>query len=278
MTGAASGIGREVARILATKGWRVYACDVNTAGLEEGLGQFPNVVKVTLDVASEESCKKLVQEVSANGASLDALINVAGIVMQAPATAFDEKQVQKIFDINTIGPMRLIRDFVPVMLRSDRGGWIVNVTSIGGKVAWPWSGVYSPTKAALNLFSDGVRREAVACGLPLRVTIIAPGPVYTPMVHKFTENLVGYAKTHPDDPFSIGIGAEGKFQQDLEKRGWGVDMVSVTATDVANQCVNAVEMFNPPAYVFVARLPFRLLAFGALYLPTYLGDRLLAST
>jgi len=277
VTGAASGVGREVVKLLAEKGWRVWACDMNVSGLEE-LSQFPNVTRCQMDVSSADSCKKVIQDVSNDGGSLDGLVNVAGIVQQLPACGVDDERLRKIFEVNAFGPMRLCRELVPVMVRSPRGGWIVNVTSIGGKVAWLWTGGYSPTKGALNLFSDLVRRESLACKLPIRVTVIAPGPIYTPMIHNFVDNLKAYPKNNPKDLFSVGMAAEADFQDMLVKRGYGPAQVSVTPLQVAERIVNALELESPPAYEFVARLPFKLMTWAVMLLPTYWGDRILIAT
>ena len=150
---------------------------------------------------------------------MDALVNVAGVVQHAPCLAVTEKQMRLVFEVNCFAPIRFARLFLPLMLRSDRGGAVVNVSSVGGRMAWPWTGLYSASKAALNLFSDSLRIEARACGLPLRCAVVAPGPVDTPMANNLTGGLRKFIENNQEHPFTPGITATAERYEALIKHG-----------------------------------------------------------
>ena len=238
---------------------------------------YPNVTPVYLDVRKPDSCQSLADLVGKDGGSLDGLVNVAGIVQNGPACGFNDEQIQLLFDVNTFGPMRLCRMLIPIMLRTERGGSIVNVTSVGGKVAWPWSGNYSPSKAALNLFSDSVRREAKANNLPIRISVVAPGAVQTPLVHAFVDNLRAWLSKNPTSPFAPGVKAEAEFLGALQEYGLGTSSVAIDPKIVADTVMDVLNDPNPSTYYLVATFGFKIIYYLALYLPTCLADRVLLS-
>jgi hypothetical protein len=128
-----------------------------------------------------------------------------------------------------------------LLLRSKTGGNICNVTSVGGKVSWPWSGCYSASKAAVELFTDSVRREAKVSGLPLRVSTVAPGPVITPLLHAFTEKMANWCDTHKSSPFHSGCAVSADRQVQLKAKGFSADAFSSTSDQVADAVVHALE-------------------------------------
>jgi NAD(P)-dependent dehydrogenase (short-subunit alcohol dehydrogenase family) len=275
VTGSAGGIGREVTKLLAQKGYRVIACDIDEKGLKEIAAQYPSVTPFKIDLTKKNECDKLVQKAGEDGASLEGLINVAGLAQPGPACGFGDDKIQLLFDVNTFAPMRLTRSMIPIMLRTARGGSIVNVTSVNGRNAWPWSGVYASTKAAMNLFTDCIRRESLANNLPLRFSIVAPGAVHTPIVDLYTDKLKSWAETNSDSPFAPACNREADFQLRMRKRNLDVSLIAVDAVTVARVIVEAFEDPTPYAYYHVSTWQFSIVHYAALYLPTYLGDYLM---
>merc|ERR1712194_528219 len=106
--------------------------------------------------------------------------NAAGITDHCPLLDASDTAMERIFAINTLGPLRLTRLLLPELL-SGKGGSVCFVASVAARAAFPWQGGYSATKHAVVGMVDTIRREAKSNRLPLRVTIVEPGPVLTPM-------------------------------------------------------------------------------------------------
>lgn len=277
VTGAAGGVGKEAAHMLAEQGWNVYACDVDAAGLERA--GFPKQVKtVTFDIRDAGQCQMLVDKVnSETGGKLDALLNIAGVVQPGPLMGFSEDQIRFVYEINTFGPMRLCNMFIPLLIKGQFGGSIVNLASIGAKIAWPWSGNYSATKAALASFTEALRRESLANNLPLRVSVVAPGPIKTPMAHLFTERMNAWVDKNEGHAFHPACAKEARFQQGLKDRGYSQDVVAVLPEQVAAKCLELLDDMDPDGFCFVYNWAFSILYDACWYLPGRVVDRILIS-
>ena len=164
VTGAGSGIGAATARVLTARGHDVVA----TARRVEALDHLDVAATLALDVTSDESVAACV----AAAGDIDVLVNNAGISETGPLETYPHDVLQKMFDTNVFGPMRMIRALVPAM--RERGhGIVVNVTSVEGRVAAPLAGAYCGTKHALEALSESLALEIGHFGL--RVVIVEPG-------------------------------------------------------------------------------------------------------
>lgn len=188
ITGANRGIGREVARRLATAGYSVYlACRDRTAGehAAEALSgeSAAEVLSVPLDVTDATSIKKAVQIVADRSGSLDVLVNNAGILGSHPEEgAIPVEEIERVFDTNLFGVIRVTRAFLP-LLRKSPAPRIVNVSSELGSLTLQsdpeWSHgrfqseAYSPSKAALNMYT--VVLAAQLAREPFKVNTVSPG-------------------------------------------------------------------------------------------------------
>ncbi|KAH9251701.1 hypothetical protein BASA81_010371 [Batrachochytrium salamandrivorans] len=276
VTGAAGGVGKEAVLQLVEQGWQVFACDVDANGLEKAAFPKTQVTTITFDIRRPDQCQALVDQVSqATNGRLDALLNIAGVVQPGPIMGFSEEQIKFVYEVNTFGPMRLCSLFIPLLIKGRFGGSIINLASIGSKIAWPWSGNYSATKAALLSFSDALRRESLANALPLRVSVVAPGPIKTPMAHLFTERMNAWVAGNEANPFFPACSTEAKFQQRLKDQGFDQDVVAVLPEVVAAKCIDLLDDLDPDAFCLVYNWAFSLLYNACWYLPTRLGDRLL---
>jgi NAD(P)-dependent dehydrogenase (short-subunit alcohol dehydrogenase family) len=164
VTGAGSGIGRATAEVLAARGHEVVA----TARRPEVLAELDVALRLPLDVTSDASVAACLAEAG----ELDALVNNAGITETGPLETYPQEALQRMFETNVFGPMRLIRGVVPAM-RERGAGVIVNVTSVEGKVAAPLAGAYCATKHALEALSESLAFEVGHFGV--RVAIVEPG-------------------------------------------------------------------------------------------------------
>lgn len=186
LTGANGGVGLAATHALAERGFRVYAAVRGQAG---ELPRHPNVRVVRLDVTDPASVADAVEQVRADGvSSLHGLVNNAGIIVQGPLELVPEEELRRQFDVNVFGPAAVTQAFLP-LLRAGRGR-VVNVTATTARVAGPFFGPISASKAALQSLSDAQRLELAHWGMP--VVVIELGMIDTPI---FAKAAAATAKT-----------------------------------------------------------------------------------
>ena len=187
VTGASSGIGRETARAFARAGSNVVLASRNKKALEglaKELKPLPGRgLVVPTDVADREAVKAMVERTVKEFGSIEVLVNNAGLGLNAPIAEGSLENIRHVFEVNLFGAIHCIQAVPPVM-KEQRRGTIINVSSVVGRLATPYSGAYSATKAALNALTDSLRLEVGPYGI--RVTSIYPG--YT--ITGFQENVL----------------------------------------------------------------------------------------
>jgi NAD(P)-dependent dehydrogenase (short-subunit alcohol dehydrogenase family) len=179
ITGASSGIGEAAAHHLKALGFDAVGAvrrDEDAERLEAA-----GVRTVKLDVTDSDSIASAAAELGA--APLAGLVNNAGIAVAAPLEFLPVDQLRRQLEINLVGQLAVTQRFLPA-LRAGRGR-IVNVSSIGGRVALPLVGAYAMSKFGLEAMSDSLRRELRAQGVD--VIVIEPGGVKTPIWRKGNE-------------------------------------------------------------------------------------------
>lgn len=179
ITGAAAGIGAATTRQLAEAGYRVFAGVHREAG---SLASIPGVRPVAIDVAdpsSAENAAKAVAETT-GGSGLKAVINNAGLIIQGPLELVPPAELRRQFEVNTFGPAHVIQAFLP-QLRTGQGR-IINISAPTARVPVPFMAPIGGSKAALASFSDSLRVELSAWGIP--VTVIEPGGTDTAIFAK----------------------------------------------------------------------------------------------
>lgn len=137
-----------------------------------------NVQPVILDITRPEQIADLASVVEADGRPLRALVNNAGIAVNAPVEALPMAEWRRQFDVNFFGHIEVTKALLPALLRSR--GRVVMMSSVGGRLAQPTYGAYSGSKYALEAVSDSLRRELAPHGV--KVVIVEPGAVRTEMV------------------------------------------------------------------------------------------------
>lgn len=180
VTGASTGIGEAAVRQLAAAGFDVYAGIRNERDAERL--RAAGLRTVTIDVTDPATIESAAQEVGAavGDAGLAGLVNNAGIAVSGPVEYVPLDEWRRQLEVNLIGQVATIQRFLP-LIRSARGR-IVNVSSIGGRIALPLAGPYAASKFALEAVSDSLRRELRGQGI--EVSLIEPGGVKTPIWEK----------------------------------------------------------------------------------------------
>ncbi len=156
ITGCSSGIGRALTNVLAEQGHRVVATARKPESITDLAGE--HVTTMALDVTDPASIERAVGAVVEREGRIDILINNAGFGLIGPVAEVALSDLRLQLETNVIGPVALIQAIVPWMAKQG-GGRIVNVGSVSGITATPFSGAYCASKAALHLLSDALRME-----------------------------------------------------------------------------------------------------------------------
>lgn len=202
LTGAASGIGRATALKLAADGARLFLTDRNAEGLAatvadcRALGAEVAAHRV-LDISDYDQVAAFAADIheSIGGANpaLDVVMNIAGVSAWGTVSTLEHRHWQSMVDINLMGPIHVIENFVPPMVKAGRGGQLVNVSSAAGLVALPWHAAYSASKYGLRGVSEVLRFDLARHRIG--VSLVVPGAVKTPLVH--TVDIAGVDREHP---------------------------------------------------------------------------------
>jgi NAD(P)-dependent dehydrogenase (short-subunit alcohol dehydrogenase family) len=197
ITGAASGIGKATALAVAAKGGELFRTDVNDAALAataaeiEAAGGTVRLAKA-IDVSSYEAVQALAADVHAHVDAVDVVMNIAGISTWGRVDRLEHAQWRAMIDVNLMGPIQVIEEFVPPMMRARRGGALVNVSSAAGIAGLPWHGAYSASKFGLRGVSEVLRFDLRRYGID--VCLVCPGAVNTGLVQ--TLNVAGIDTTN----------------------------------------------------------------------------------
>jgi NAD(P)-dependent dehydrogenase (short-subunit alcohol dehydrogenase family) len=170
VTGASTGIGRNIAETLAAEGYFVYAGARKRADID-ALSAIENIRGIRLDVTVQEEIDAAVETIRAEGRGLYGLVNNAGVAVVWPMIEVDEADMQFQMDVNLFGPYRVTRAFAPLIIESQ--GRITTTGSISGILSGTFAGPYSMSKHAIEAFTDSLAREMEKFGV--RVSVVEPG-------------------------------------------------------------------------------------------------------
>jgi NAD(P)-dependent dehydrogenase (short-subunit alcohol dehydrogenase family) len=168
VTGASSGVGRSTARLLSGNGYKVFGTSRNPASV----GTIPNVEILPLDVRSDDSVGACVKAVIGRAGQLDVLVNNAGYELAGALEELSMEEAKAQFETNFFGVFRMVKAVLPIM-RQQKRGQIVNVSSLSGISPIPFMGIYSASKFALEGYTEALRHELKPFGI--HVSQIEPG-------------------------------------------------------------------------------------------------------
>jgi 3-hydroxybutyrate dehydrogenase len=186
VTGAASGIGREIALVFAREGGSVVIADLNKAAAQAVADEIKSregrALAVAMDVTNEEQVNAAIREVVAAWGGVDVLVSNAGIQIVHPIEEFPFAEWKKMLAIHLDGAFLTTRACVPHMQRSGRGGSIIYMGSVHSKEASVLKSAYVTAKHGLIGLAKTVAKEGAQYGI--RANVICPGFVRTPLVDK----------------------------------------------------------------------------------------------
>ena len=174
ITGASSGIGKETARLLSQRGYKVYGAARRTDKMKE-LEQF-GVKLLEMDVTDDESMTAGITSIIKNEGRIDVLVNNAGYGSYGALEDVPISEAKYQFEVNIFGLARLTQLVLPDM-RQQHSGRIINISSIGGRIGEPHGAWYHATKFAVEGLSDSLRMELKEFGID--VVVIQPGAIKT---------------------------------------------------------------------------------------------------
>lgn len=175
ITGTSSGLGRATAKLFQAKGWNVVAT-MRTPDRETELNRLDRTLVTRLDVQDVPSIRSAVEAGLTKFGRIDALVNNAGYGAYGPLEATPLDNVRRQFDVNVLGLLATTQAVLP-HFRANRSGVVVNVSSIGGRVAFPLGTLYHGTKFAVEGLSEALQYELGAIGV--RVKLVEPGGIHT---------------------------------------------------------------------------------------------------
>jgi NAD(P)-dependent dehydrogenase (short-subunit alcohol dehydrogenase family) len=246
ITGASTGIGAALAQVLATQslGIRLVLAARNQEKLEE-VATFcrkagADVLVVPTDISQVEQAKALATKTIDHFGRVDALVNNAGYGQMGPVELIPFEAVQRQFQVNLLGPLALIQALIPGM-RDQGGGRIVNISSLGGRLAFPFGGLYSSSKFALEGISDALRMELAPFNI--KVSVIEPGPVSTEFFAVAAQRVEQAISTPHDTPYRAAFERLEGLEERTSSRAW-------TSERVAKVVVRSLTDRHPrPRYV-----------------------------
>jgi NAD(P)-dependent dehydrogenase (short-subunit alcohol dehydrogenase family) len=216
ITGCSTGFGRNLALEALQQGNQVAVTSRNTDDVKDIVTQFPdNAVAIKLDVTKATEVAAAVKQAQERFGRIDVLVNNAGIGYFGAIEESEEAEYRRMFEINFFGLASVTNAVLPIM-RAQRSGHIINISSVGGIVAFPGVGFYNATKFAVTGYSESLAKEVAPLGI--KVTVIAPSGFrtdwagrsanntktviedYAATAHTNQNTIRGYSGNQPGDP------------------------------------------------------------------------------
>lgn len=218
ITGASTGFGKLTAKKFQSEGWNVIAT-MRSPEKETELTQLDNVLVSKLDVVDKASIAASIKEGVEKFGSIDVLVNNAGYGTVGPVEAASEAEIRRQFEVNFFGLIEVTKAVIPQM-REQKSGVIINISSIGGRVTFPFFSLYHASKFAVEGLTESMQYELNPFGI--RLKIVEPGgfktdfatrslnifdisgtPQYQENIGKFTEAMQARIGSNTQDPADV---------------------------------------------------------------------------
>jgi len=271
ITGASTGIGRACTVHLAGRHWRVFAGVRNDSDAETLRSAHDHITPIMLDVTNEQHIERAAQTIAdrVGDAGLHALFNNAGIGLGGPVEFLPMHIWKRQYDINVFGQLAVTRAMLPLLRRAAPPARIVMMSSISGRVSSPLLGPYASSKFAIEAISDALRLELRPWNL--RVAVIEPGPIDTPIWRKAQDTIDELQKELPAEAFE----RYGDMMNALLESARRSERNAAPVSAVVGAIEHALNAKRPRARYLIGR-DARIGALLAGLLPTRWRDALMA--
>ena len=233
ITGSSTGFGRSLTEAVLKHGDRVVATARKPEQLNDLVEQYPETAKAfRLDVTDPQNISEVVDFALKTFGQIDVLVNNAGYGAVGAIEEVSDEAIQRQFDTNVFGALKMMRAVLPLM-RKQRSGHILNLSSVGGFVSFGATGIYCGTKFALEALSEALSKEVESLGI--KVTIVEPGA--------FRTDFNGRSLAAPEQPIDDYAPITSPFLQ------WLQEMDGKQPGDpdkAAIAMIKVVESNNPP--------------------------------
>ncbi len=269
VTGASTGIGRGIADVLVQKGFKVFGTvrkqsDADRLQAEFGAAFTPLLMDVTDQPAVARAAHQVREYLGRS--NLAGLINNAGIVVSGPLLHLPLAAYRHQLEVNLIAPLLVTQAFAELLgtdrTREGRPGRIVNISSVGGKIAAPFIGAYAASKHGLEGMSESLRRELMLYGID--VILVGPGSVVTPIWDKAEADDV---EKYRDTDYAASFDRFGRYMIAEGRKG-------LPAQSIGNTVYTALTASKPKVRYAVVPQRFKNWTLPML-LPKRLLDRLI---
>ncbi|MCW3466401.1 SDR family oxidoreductase [Chitinophaga nivalis] len=226
ITGASSGFGKATVQLFHQKGWNVIAT-MRSPEKEPELAALPGVLVTKLDVTDNDSITQAVQTGIQTFGRIDVLVNNAGFGTLGALEAAPEPVIRQQFDVNFFGLIEVTRAVLPGM-RAQQAGTIINVSSVGGRVTFPFSTLYHATKFAVEGLTESLQYELNPLGI--RLKLVEPGGYKTDFAGRSMSYYGVGSLTDYQPPFDQFLGKLEQWPMS-ENLGEVAEAIYAAATD-----------------------------------------------
>lgn len=246
VTGASKGLGLSLVQQLLAKGYAVAATSRSKEALTKAVGNNDDFLPLTVDLNSEASIQKAIDETVNRFGQIDVVVNNAGYGLAGSLEELTDAEARKNFDINVFGTLNVIRRVMPY-LRAQESGHIFNISSIGGFIGtFPGFGIYCATKFAVEGFTEALSAEIKSFGI--KATVVSPGYFRTQFLSADSLNvpenpIEAYKEVRESQAFHQNI-MDGNQLGDPDK--------------AALAMIHVAETKNPPLHLFLGNDAYEL--------------------
>lgn len=245
ITGCSTGFGRELAKLILSRGWNAVITARNTDQVKDlAEGYDDTALVLPLDVTNKEQVSSAVAKAEETFGKIDVLVNNAGYGYFTSIEEGEEEKIRAQFETNFFGLVNMVQAVLPGM-RKQRSGNIINFSSIGGLVGFTATGFYHATKFAVEGFSESLSKEAAPLGI--KVLLVEPGPFRTDWAGRSTSRTPVQIEEYKD---TIGARMDASLQGSGKQAG-----------DPVRGCeaiIKAVEDGTPHLRLLLGKMAYNL--------------------
>lgn len=238
ITGCSTGFGRELAKAVLKRGWNAAVTARDPAAIADIVADHPErALSAALDVTDKSQIMAAVNAAQRRFGSIDVLVNNAGYGYRSALEESDEEEIHRLFDTNVFGLIEVTRAVLPLM-RRQRSGHIVNISSVAGRVANPGSTLYAASKFAVNGLSKGLAQEVRPFGI--KVTIVEPSAFRTDFAGRSIRDT-----SRPMEEYAATAGKQRAMSAARQGKQAG------DPARAADAIIQAVEQKEPPLHLLL---------------------------